>query len=260
MLLTYHTVKPLCDAFFSPYEACRYSTDANTIYVLDEHNVFRQVLHILTAHPKKYDLIFYGTDSEFTPHYLECVRPYVNHIWAQNCRIMNEDALITKIPIGFPIDADPTPYKEKSTSTPKNILCYLPKLGLYDDNNMHHLPARVLRQECIKYFKNNKPFVEIEDATIPREQFYDKLCRCKFVVCPMGVGLDTYRVFEASYMGATPIVLRSTGMCDLYEKFGALIVDKWEDINEDLLQNHVHFHPPHEMFELEFWLFTNKRK
>ena len=51
-LLTNENVKPLCDALFSPYDACRYSPDADTIFVLDEHSTFRQVLHILVSHPK----------------------------------------------------------------------------------------------------------------------------------------------------------------------------------------------------------------
>ena len=69
----------------------------------------------------------------------------------------------------------------------------------------------------------------------------------------MGVGSDTYKIYEAAYLGATPIVIKN-GMEDLYEKFGALMLDDWDDLTEELLKSHVHYQPPDELFEIEYWL------
>ena len=54
------------------------------------------------------------------------------------------------------------------------------------------------------------------------------LCRSKFVLCPEGTGIDTHRVYESLYCGATPVVLRNS-LSHLYERLPVCIVDKWTD-------------------------------
>ena len=132
----------------------------------------------------------------------------------------------------------------------------LPPLHFYESDNLHHLPGRIFRQQCKEYFKNIN-FVTVEDKTqLSQDEYCKQISRSKFVICPMGVGIDTFRVYETAYVGSTPIVVKN-GMKDLYKKFGVLVVNSWEDITEELLQNHKHYQPPDELFELEYWLPKN---
>ena len=39
----------------------------------------------------------------------------------------------------------------------------------------------------------------------------------------MGVGLDTYKVYETLYLGSTPIVIKN-GLEDMYEKIGGILI------------------------------------
>jgi hypothetical protein len=145
---------------------------------------------------------------------------------------------------------EPIPKLRNGTKT---IKCYLPKVGLFDENNLHHLPGRMLRLECMNHFEK-VPFVEVEKTVLPKEEYFEKLSKCEFVICPMGVGLDTCKVYETLYSGSTPIVIKN-GLEDMYEKFGGiLVVDSWDDVTEELLSNHKHHVPPDEMFTLEYWL------
>jgi hypothetical protein len=59
-------------------------------------------------------------------------------------------------------------------------------------------------------------------------EYFMELCRSKFVLCPEGTGMDTHRVYESLYCGATPVVLRSS-LSHLYETLPVCIVDKWTD-------------------------------
>jgi hypothetical protein len=104
----------------------------------------------------------------------------------------------------------------------------------------------------MKYFEK-KEFVTMETVRISSEEYSKKVSRSKFVICPMGVGIDTFKIYESVYLGATPIVIRN-GLDDLYEKFGVLMVDDWDDVTQELLESHVHYQPPDELFELDHWI------
>ena len=49
-----------------------------------------------------------------------------------------------------------------------------------------------------------------------------------FVPCPAGGGLDTHRVWEAIYLGAVPVVLKSEFCGD--STWPVIVVEKWSDI------------------------------
>jgi hypothetical protein len=82
------------------------------------------------------------------------------------------------------------------------------------------------RNECIISLQNDER-VYIE-TSIPVVDYYNRLCRSKFVLCPEGTGIDTHRVYEALLCGATPVVLRNS-LAHLYEKLPVCILDKWTD-------------------------------
>ena len=198
------------------------------------------------SHPKKFTLILYNTDYELEPQIFECIRNKVNHIYAEGCRITHP--LITKIPSMNISESIP-----KLRCATKTIKCYLPKIGLFDENNLHHLPGNLLRLQCIEHFKNVS-FVEVEENKLVIDDYYKKLSECEFVICPMGVGLDTFKIYETLYVGTTPIVIKN-GLEDMYEKIGGiLVVETWDDVTEELLNNYKHYQPPDEVFTLEYWL------
>jgi hypothetical protein len=91
------------------------------------------------------------------------------------------------------------------------------------------------------------------DERIPFEEFTEKMNRSKFVVCPMGFGIDTHRFYESVWMGCTPIVT-SSGLDELYKKYNALIVNSWDEVTEELLINHVHKPVPDELFDVNYFL------
>lgn len=65
--------------------------------------------------------------------------------------------------------------------------------------------------------------------------YYQALSRARFAYSPHGMGLDCHRTWEALYMGAYPIV-KTSSLDQLYRDLPVLIVQDWEDITEDLLE------------------------
>lgn len=65
---------------------------------------------------------------------------------------------------------------------------------------------------------------------------YRKTTESQYALCPRGCGVDTHRFYECIYLGCVPIVVRTNTVFDrLYREFPCLIVNKWADVTEELL-------------------------
>lgn len=56
----------------------------------------------------------------------------------------------------------------------------------------------------------------------------------RFVLCPRGNGIDTHRFYETLLVGSIPIVEKN-GLENLYNKFPCIIIDKFEDLSQEIL-------------------------
>jgi hypothetical protein len=61
------------------------------------------------------------------------------------------------------------------------------------------------------------------------------LKRSRFTLSPRGNGLDCHRTWEALYMGSIPVV-KASSLDALYEGLPVLIVQDWNQINEEFLE------------------------
>jgi hypothetical protein len=62
-----------------------------------------------------------------------------------------------------------------------------------------------------------------------------EMAECTFTLSPIGMGPDCYRTWEALYVGSIPIV-KTCHLDPFYEGLPVLIVDDWNQINEEFLQ------------------------
>ena len=71
---------------------------------------------------------------------------------------------------------------------------------------------------------------------VPTALVYDKTLESRYALCPRGCGVDTHRFYECIYLGCVPIVLRTNTAFDrLYAAFPCLVVERWTDVTEALL-------------------------
>jgi hypothetical protein len=182
----------------------------------------------LNNHPVKFELFYMFTDRTFTRNMLYVLLPNLIHVYAHNCDFQHP--MVTQLPLGF---LDST-FLIKKTPKPRDILCYM-NFDLHKSEFRSHVTARLIRQNCVAALKG-LPWVTYDQLKLKPIQFYEKLMRSKFVICPYGVGIDTYRFYETCWYGATPIVM-SSGLDSLHRKFGALIVNDWSEITEQLLDS-----------------------
>lgn len=101
---------------------------------------------------------------------------------------------------------------------------------LYINYNANTSPERVnkalerLTQMSCAYVPMRKPFAE----------YAHDLAKAVFVVSPPGNGYDCHRTWESLYLGANPIV-KKTSIASLYDDLPVMIVDDWGEITEQQL-------------------------
>lgn len=69
---------------------------------------------------------------------------------------------------------------------------------------------------------------------LPFVGYMEEMAQFKFTLSPRGYGIDCYRTWEALMVGSIPIVRNSQLNC-LYEGLPVLVIDKWEDLSEEFL-------------------------
>jgi hypothetical protein len=71
--------------------------------------------------------------------------------------------------------------------------------------------------------------VTVED----RLRYLRTLRECGLVACPRGRGIDTYRLWEALYMGAVPIVAGAKGeFLSLLRNYSVLLLESWTQLGD----------------------------
>ena len=63
------------------------------------------------------------------------------------------------------------------------------------------------------------------------------LCNTKFIICPVGNGIDTHRFWEALYSGCIPIVLKNPLTEKLAKNYPVIILNSWEELDVKQLES-----------------------
>jgi hypothetical protein len=122
---------------------------------------------------------------------------------------------------------------EDLNKTNKQHLCYYNCTLPPDSIHWYGLIRKHIYDICA-----DKPFIIREFCDIhPRQyndfitvNYYKRIANSKFMICPRGCGIDTYRLWDCIYMGCIPIVEKYEGYKQ-FEDLPILFIDHWRDIN-----------------------------
>lgn len=67
--------------------------------------------------------------------------------------------------------------------------------------------------------------------------FYENILNYRAVVCPIGHGLDTHRVYETLYCGRIPITFEKKLYERLYHNFPIVYLDDYDKLNNEILMD-----------------------
>lgn len=209
----------------------------NSILFLGSHsksidnynNILNNFLNIIKNKEYKY-IIITGKSDGILDSNLQIPNNIVN-IYSNNINYNHEK--IKYLPIGRDFRSL-TSFNISYKYSNKDILCYC-NFSLNTHND------RKLIYDKIK----DKTFITIENMgeflkyDISRNMFFQKLGQSKFVICPRGNALDTFRFFDTIYSGAIPIVIKENFHNSFFFKNIPILylnnVDEFDNLTEDFL-------------------------
>jgi hypothetical protein len=191
----------------------------------------------------------------------------IDYIYANNINYVHPK--IKHFPMGRDFNKNSIYCYNKFKSNDKTILCWcnfsLRKVS--DENNTRHKIYNMLKNKTwITFnvqktfpedsFKNNNNFQEWEF------NYYKNLNKTKFMICPLGNGLETYRFYDSIYSGAIPIVVKEGILYDKFKDFPILFLNSIDDFStlteEYLIQQYEiiskKFRSYQRLLDMNYWL------
>ena len=98
-----------------------------------------------------------------------------------------------------------------------------------------------------------KDLVYYEPLKTTRIKSWTKMINYKYVISPLGNGLDCHRTWEAIILGCIPIVKTSV-LDPLYIGLPVLIVKDWSDINQELLDTYIPDYKNINKIKIKYWI------
>jgi hypothetical protein len=90
----------------------------------------------------------------------------------------------------------------------------------------------------IKNICIDSPHIDWEESNLSLTEFFNKILEYDAVICPIGNGVDTHRLWEVLYSNRIPITIKvgDFKIYELYEKLPIILLDDENDLyNEKLL-------------------------
>lgn len=69
----------------------------------------------------------------------------------------------------------------------------------------------------------------------PQAEYFESIVRSRFVLCPSGLGWDSYRIWETLLLGSIPIVEFSAGWHTVLDDLPVLFVTNFNEVTPELL-------------------------
>lgn len=104
-------------------------------------------------------------------------------------------------------------------------------------NKYPQLTNKIKDRTTLQEFIKENDYVD--DMSCDPLDYYEQLCKYKFFLAPLGRGIQTPKICECILCETVPVVTDHVAHRELRDIYGLpiLIVDKWSDITEKLLNN-----------------------
>jgi len=189
-------------------------------------------------------LITGNSDYPINTHRYKNKPSNVKKWYAQNA-LVNDDILIP-LPLGIENlnsserDGHGVGYFDRVTEKERLLnrnIDTLPTKYIYANFNISTNPSY---RGMVKNFLNNCDFIDWEPSNLNLEGFFNKVLEYKMVLCPIGNGVDTHRLWEVLYSGRIPITIKvgDYKIYELYEKLPIIILN---DLSELRNKNYIDY-------------------
>ena len=92
----------------------------------------------------------------------------------------------------------------------------------------------------LKDMFRDEEWSNVDEQRVNYYHFLLNLANHKFILCPRGNAIDCHRNWEVLYMRRVPVMRRDEYLEVLFKDYPVIFVDKYSDINKDLLLENEH--------------------
>jgi len=214
---------------------------------------FQNLIVILSNISTPYNIIFHNSDGCFKNEHKKLLElPNIKKIYSQNLLIEPEERII---PIPIAIANCMWPHGNLNIwrhILENNSLIDKPQHIYFNFNINTNIIKRMKCYDIIK--SKNVPNLPNMDYM----NYLKTLLSYKFAICPEGNGIDTHRFWECLYLKVIPICLKNY-VTEYYSKlFPILLLDDWNNIDENNLQVFYNNAKWDNYYILDFENFYNK--
>lgn len=186
--------------------------------------------YLLSQIDKEIYLITHDSDYEITEEVFNTYSKNIKNWWGVN--INYRHPRLSSIPLGLG-----SPWVPEGVTPDTLMNMRLPpqrKNLLYINHRTQTFPQE--RQEPYDIF-STKEWATVK-TPCPKgdtDKYVEEVRSHKFVLCPRGNGIDTYRFWESLYLGSIPIVKDCINI-EFYKDLPITVINKYSDITKDFLE------------------------
>jgi hypothetical protein len=212
----------------------------------------------------KFVLVSGDTDAGIPDDYVNETKiildnPLLLKWYAQNCILITDK--LQQLPIGLDLHSLTYTPTFGPLQTVQQQLDMIKEIQLIKINKINKCYSNFHFQMWTKFGydrrdavdKIPKELVYYEPERILRRESFTKMIEYKYVISPLGNGLDCHRTWEAIVLGCIPIVKKS-GLDPLYEGLPVLIVNDWSDVTQYLLDTFKPDYSNMKKIYLDYWI------
>jgi FkbM family methyltransferase len=206
----------------------------NNDLVFINTDLLMQVLPVIKANlPEgiKFRLITHNSDRSMTDAIVKELIGCCSKIYSINNTSISDIAVT--LPIGFVDNTSKNNSMFRTILKENNVKNCLLYMNFAINTNKQE------RQFCFNHFNSEqyKDFIKIESNLQPIN-FYRSISTSKYILSPIGHGIDCHRVYESIYFDSIAILKRTgTTMDKFYETLPVLLVTNWNEITKELLES-----------------------
>ena len=200
--------------------------------LMEESNLLR----LCKCYPMMKFIIF--TNLEDTPideDIFDCIPDNVLCISAVNA--IEHGGKVIPAPYGVQRKMSPSDNRieQLENAMKANIDPSLSKLLYVNHNDSSH-DDRVGLKDMFR----DEEWSNVDEKRVDYYHFLLNLANHKFILCPRGNAIDCHRNWEVLYMRRVPVMKRDEYLEVLFKDYPVIFVDKYSDINKDLLLENEH--------------------
>lgn len=192
-----------------------------TDYLLQEFNKIKNLDHDVI-------LISGNSDYSVTSPIFDLMPRNIVKWYAQNA-LCKSNNIIEPIPLGL-VNGNNCYRADHGVSYSPIYLSVINAIRQIQSNNFEpykniyanfNVYTNLVYRSNIKSLCQQAKHIDWEEPTLSLEEFFAKIYDYKMIICPLGNGFDTHRLWEVLYLGRVPVVIKPKNIAeDCYEAHG----------------------------------------